>query len=93
MKHYKTINEVKQNLPEIIDRINACKIYFDCSTMMLKMMQDLCVEETTKDVDYGWWTTMEAYAETLRNQMDYLAEIEYLQGLVKRLPRYKDTII
>lgn len=56
-------------------------------------MQDLCVEETTKDVDYGWWTTMEAYAETLRNQMDYLAEIEYLQGLVKRLPRYKDTII
>lgn len=94
MKHYKTISEVKQSLPEILDRIDTCKIYFDSATMMLEDMQRWCVEEISDTKkDYGWWTTLKAYAETLRNQMDYLAEIEYLTGLVNRLPQYKTKIV
>lgn len=94
MKRYKTINEVKQDLPNIIERINDCKIMFDCSTIILEGMQRMCVDEcTTPDGNHGWWTTIGAYAETVRNQMDYLAEIEYLQGLVNKLPRYKENII
>ena len=94
MKHYKTVNEVKKNLPEILDRINTCKIYFDCATMMLEGMQRACVYELAHpEYDGGWWTTLEAYSETFRNQLDYLAEIEYLDGLVKQLPRYQDKNI
>ena len=93
MRHYRTINEVKQNLPEIVDRINDCKVMFDSATLMLRDMQRWCVEESVSGVDHGWWTTLGAYAETVRNQMDYLAEIEYLQGLVEKLPKYQDKII
>lgn len=94
MKRYATVNEVKKNLSEILDRINTCKIYFDCATLMLEQMQKWCVEETVDPTkDYGWWTTLEAYTETFRNQMDYLAEIEYLNSLLKRLPQYKDQVI
>lgn len=93
MRHYRTINEVKQNLPEIIDRINDCKVMFDSATLMLKDMQRWCVDESVSAADHGWWTTLGAYAETVRNQMDYLAEIEYLQGLVEKLPKYQDRII
>lgn len=85
MQHYKTINEAKQNLPEILDRINTCKVMFDCSTMMLKDMEHWCIDETIRQTDHGWWTTLKAYAETVKNQMMYLAEIEYLDGIIKRI--------
>ena len=87
MQHYKTLNQAKQNLPEIIDRINSCKIMFDCSTMMLEDMERWCVEETIASVDHGWWTSLSAYAETIKNQMRYLSEMEYLQGLVDKLQK------
>ena len=93
MKHYTTVNEVKQDLPNIIDRINDLKLFFDIATMQLEGMQRLCVDECIyPEHNYGWWTTIGAYAETVRNQMDYLAEIEYLQGLVNKLPDYKTNI-
>lgn len=86
MQHYKTINQAKQHLPEIIDRINACKIMFDCDTIMLKSMERWCVEETVDPTkDHGWWTTLKAYAETLKNQMEYFAEIEYLENIVSKI--------
>ena len=94
MKHYKTVNEVKQNLPEILDRIDTCKIYFDCATMMLKDMERWCVEETTNEsINYGWWTSLRAYSETVKNQIQYLSEIEYLTGLLDRLPQYKNQTV
>lgn len=94
MKCYATVNEVKKNLPEILERINDLKIYYDIATLMLKQIQDWCVEETVDPTkDYGWWTTLEAYTETYQNQMNYMAEMKYLQGLLKKLPDYKDQII
>lgn len=94
MKCYATINEVKRDLPNIIERINDLKLFFDIATMQLEQMQTWCVDECIyPDHDYGYWTTLGAYAETFRNQMNYLAEIEYLQGLLRKLPEYKDKNI
>jgi hypothetical protein len=94
MKHYATVNEVKRDLPNILQRINDCKTMFDCGTIMLEDMQRWCVDECTHlNHDYGWWTTLKAYSETVKNQMQYLAEIEYLQGLLIKLPDYKNNII
>lgn len=94
MKHYKTVKEVKQNLPEILERIDTCKLLFDCATMILKDMERWCVEETIDPtVNHGWWTTVKAYSETVKNQVQYLSEIEYLTSLLNRLPQYRNNII
>lgn len=91
MRHYKTLNEAKQNLPDIIDRINTCKVMFDCSTIILKDMERWCVDETVDPAkNYGWWTSLRAYAETLKNQMQYLSEIEYLEGLIQKISSHPE---
>lgn len=77
MLKIKTISELKQRLPEVIERINNLKLYFNIATMLLKDMQQRCV-----DMDDEYW--LKAYAETLKNQMDYYAEMEYLQGLINK---------
>lgn len=52
-------------------------------------MQRWCVQETSDPTkDYGWWTTLKAYTETFKNQMHYLSEIEYLQGLVDKIKQH-----
>jgi hypothetical protein len=79
MLRIKTISELKERLPEVVDRINTLKIYFDTATMMLKDIQ----QWTADGVD-DYWGSLKAYAETLKNQMDYYAEIEYLQGLINK---------
>lgn len=79
MLRIKTISELKERLPEVVDRINTLKIYFDTATMML---QD--IQKWTIDGKGGYWGSLKAYVETLKNQMDYYAEIEYLQGLVNK---------
>ena len=91
MQHYKTLTEAKKNLPEIVDRINTCKIYFDVATMMLEDMQRWCVQETVDEsVDHGCWTTLSMYAETVKNQMSYYAEIEYLDSIVKKIQQHPE---
>ena len=77
MLRIKTISELKERLPEVIERINDLKIYFDIATMMLQDMQQHYV-----DTDDERW--IKSYAELLRNQTEYYTEIEYLQGLVKK---------
>lgn len=79
MLRIKTVSELKERLPEVVDRINTLKIYFDIATMMLKDIQRWAVD----GVD-GYWGSTKAYAETLKNQMAYYAEIEYLQGLIDK---------
>lgn len=79
MLRIKTVSELKERLPEVIDRINTLKLYFDIATMMLKDIQ-----RWTVDGADGYWGSIKAYAETLKNQMEYYAEIEYLQGLIDK---------
>lgn len=94
MKRYKTVNEVKQNLPEILDRISTCKRQFNSCTMILAKIRCWCVEETVDPTkDYGWWTTLSAYAKFVKIQMQYFAELEYLNDLLDRLPQYKNQVI
>ena len=91
MRHYKTLTEAKQHLPEIVDRINDCKIMFDACTMMLSDIQRWCVEETVDPTkDHGRWTTLEAYTETFKNQMSFMAEIEYLQSIVDKIKTHPE---
>ena len=93
MKAYATINEVKRNLPEILQRIEDLKIFDDCALSMLRTIEEWCVDETIfPDHDHGWWTYEENYKETFKNHMQYQAEIKYLQGLIAKLPSYKDQI-
>ena len=94
MKRYKTIREVKQNLPQIVDRISSCKKAFNIATMNLEKMQTLMADEMSNpDKDYGWWTSAEAYAKVLNNQAKYLEEIDYLQRLLNLLPEYKNMFL
>lgn len=94
MKRYKTIREVKQNLPQIVDRISSCKKALDFATMNLEKMQTLIIDEMSNpDKDYGWWTSEEAYAKVLSNEAKYLEEIDYLQRLLNLLPEYKNMFL
>ena len=79
MLRIKTISELKERLPEVVDRINTLKIYFDTATMMLQDIQGWTI-----DGKGGYLGSLKAYAETLKNQMDYYAEMEYLQGLINK---------
>lgn len=91
MKRYKTITEVKKNLPEILDRIDFCKRQFDSCTRLLEKIQDWCVEETFDSTkNHGWFATLSAYSHFVKAQMEFYAEIEYLKRLLKLLPEYKN---
>lgn len=79
MLKIKTISELKQRLPEVIERINNLKLYFNIATMLLEDMQRQSMQGTQ-----SYWSSLKAYAETLKNQMDYYAEMEYLQGLINK---------
>ena len=79
MLKIKTISELKQRLPEVIDRINTLKLFFNIATMLLEDMQRQSMQGTK-----SYWSSLKAYSETLKNQMDYYAEMEYLQGLVNK---------
>ena len=79
MLKIKTVSELRKNIPEVVERINDLKIFFDTATMMLEDMQRRYSEGET-----GYWASLSAYAETLKNQMSYYAEIEYLQGLLNK---------
>lgn len=63
-----------------MDRIKDLKIYFDIATMILEDIQERYIGG-----DDSYFGSMKAYAETLKNQMTYYAEIEYLQGLVEKI--------
>lgn len=81
MRRYKTTSEAKQNLPEILERINTCKELYHCCNIMLEDIEKCCMEEDDdpeQKTDYGMWTSMNTYSMILRNQARYMEEIAYL---------------
>ena len=67
---------------------------FDSYTKKLELIRKWCVDECTNpDHDYGSWTSLQTYSNITINQMNCYAEMKYLQGLVDRLPQYKNQII
>lgn len=90
MKHYATVKDVKQDLPNILARINNLKIFVGVATMELEQIQNWCVDECVCPAhNYGWWTTPDAYREATRCHTDYLAELKYLQDILNWLPNHK----
>ena len=79
MLRIKTVSELKERLPEVIDRINTLKVYFDIDTMMLQTIQEQMI-----DGEGGYWGSLKGYVETFKNQTEHYAEIEYLQGLIDK---------
>lgn len=79
MLRIKTVSELKERLPEVINRINTLKLYFDIDTMMLQTIQKRMI-----DGEGGYWGSLKGYVETFKNQTAYYAEIEYLQGLIDK---------
>lgn len=93
MKKYKTIREVKQNLPEILDRLATCKKNDRITTFLLKDIQDSIIEELTNpDVDYGWITSEQYYNLILEFHTATIIEIKYLNKILKQLLQYKNTV-
>jgi len=94
MLRIRTVTELKQRLPEVLDRIDHCKLMYNVYTKLLQRMREYCIKECVDEtIDFGWFTTKGAYMEVLRNRFDKDAEAKHLQGLVDKLPAYKNQII
>ena len=89
MQIYKTIRELKQALPEVLARIQHCRLLADAELCIMESSIYMATEELTSDIDYGWESSHKAIQESCRNHMKYLTEAEYLQELVDKLKQYK----
>lgn len=92
MRFY-NLMQVKENLPEILERIASCKKMADAQLFLYRCLVQQCIFETTHpDVDYGVWTTESFMAETWNNYKSYIEEANYLQKMVDAVRTDKFTI-
>lgn len=85
MKTYNLI-QVKENLPEILDRIAECKKLARSHLFVYHMCVQDCIYETTHEwFDGGEFTTYEFMTDLWNKYLNFLAEAEYLQKLVDQL--------
>lgn len=85
MKYYNLI-QVKENLSDVIDRIEDCKKMADAELFLYRCLVQQCIFETIHpDADYGIWTTKEFMAETWNNYKSHVEEAEYLQSMVDEI--------
>ena len=85
MKYWNII-QIKQNLPEVLQRIADCKKIADAQLFLYQCLVQQCVFETTHpDVDNGIWTTAEFMTEVWNNYKRNLEEAKFLQARVDSL--------
>lgn len=85
MKYWNII-QIKQNLPEVLQRIADCKKIADAQLFLYQCLVKQCVYETTHpDVDNGIWTTAEFMTEVWNNYKRNLEEAKFLQERVDSL--------
>lgn len=85
MKYWNII-QIKQNLPEVLQRIADCKKMADAQLFLYQCLVQQCVFETTHpDIDNGIWTTAEFMAEVWNNYKRNLEEAKFLQERVDSL--------
>lgn len=89
MQVYKTVKEVKENLPEILERIKHCRLIAETESYIMQLGIKMFVWEFKWSVDLGWEASYKAAQESYKNWFLYLQEAEYLQGLVDKLKLYK----
>lgn len=85
MKYWNII-QIKQNLPEVLQRIADCKKIADAQLYLYRCLVQQCIFETTHpDVDNGIWTTEEFMKEVWNNYKRNLEEAKFLQERVDSL--------
>lgn len=85
MQRYNTLNQVKQNLPEIMERIRFLKLTYEVNEMMLRWMEECRLEDFWDNTNHGWWSSLKPYAALVKEQMKNYAEIDYLQDIVNKI--------
>ncbi|MCQ2075948.1 MAG: hypothetical protein MJZ20_02795 [Bacteroidaceae bacterium] len=84
---YKTVNDFKRNLPEVLERISFLKKErIPLCQYVIKELRDLCIDDAVYDtnvVDEATYNN--ALAELFRAQL----ELKYLSNKIKTLPDYK----
>lgn len=85
MKTYNLI-QVKENLPEILDRIAECKKLAKSHLFVYQMLVQDCIYETTHPwYDGGEMTSYEFMTDVWNKYLNFIAEAEYLQKMVAQL--------
>lgn len=85
MKYWNII-QIKQNLPEVLQRITDCKKIADAQLSLYRCLVQQCIYETTHpDVDNGIWTTEEFMTEVWNGYKRNLEEAKFLQERVDSL--------
>ena len=78
--------QVKQNLPETLQRIEDCKKIAASELWLYRCLVQQCIYETTHpNTDNGVWTTAEFMTETWNNYKRNIEEAQYLEKLVAQL--------
>lgn len=90
MQIYKSVGELKRNLPQVLERIKHCRLLSNTESYIMQLGMDMFIKELTSDEDYGWFATHRALEESYKNMILYRQEAEYLQGLVDKLKEYKN---
>lgn len=85
---FKTLRELKERLPQVLDRIKQCHRYAMAETAMLDMQLKDRVNWLVSDRDMSYFETDGAIMETYRNKILYEMEERWLQSQVKKLKEH-----
>lgn len=82
-KKYNTLTEVKEHLPEILDRIDTCRQIADSLLLSYRLSCDFCVYNSCHEDQIGTqFTTLDYMKATYDTYEETLDEIEYLNKLL-----------
>lgn len=91
MRTYKTVNDFKRNLPEVLDRISFLKNKrIPLCQYVIEKLVEICIDDSicgTNVVSEATYNN--AQAELFKAQV----ELNYLTRTIKSLPNYKHHII
>lgn len=81
---FRTLRELKRHLPEVLERIKACRLYAEAERALMYAGLDRSVDWTHPD-EYVWYETEGAIRESYKNSMLYDMEADWLQSQVDKL--------
>lgn len=82
---YKTLREVKEHLPEVLNRIFVYKEFAKMASDTLSVIQDLISFEIKTNVDFGYFTSQQNYTKEFCKYMNFNARAAYWQEQVNKL--------
>lgn len=82
---FKTLQELKQHLPEVLARIKTCRKYAEVERFLMHEGMRERVNWLSSPRVSSWYETDAALSEAYRNSMLYDMEADWLQSQVDRL--------